>query len=83
LRKALARRRAARLFPLVSSTSLEQYPWRRYRLKMAVMRLPLLDADPCGLAAEKCYAMLATLAAPVELQPHQEQSLEDLWGDQI
>jgi hypothetical protein len=29
------------------------------------------------------YAMLATLAAPVELQPCLEQSPEDPWGDQI
>jgi hypothetical protein len=66
--QTLARRWAARLFPLVSRASLGQDPRRRYRLKMAVMRLPLLDADPYGLAAENCYAMLAILAAPAELQ---------------
>ena len=30
----------------------------------------------------KTYAMLATLAAPVELQPCQEQPVADIWGDQ-
>jgi hypothetical protein len=62
----------------------EQLAEFRVLLDLAAERLWDLQSDFMVLRDEmvKCYAMLATLTAPVELQPYQEQPPADIWGDQ-
>jgi hypothetical protein len=62
----------------------EQLAEFRVLLDLTVERLWDLQRDFLALQTEmvKCYAMLGSLPAPVELQPCQEQSPADIWGDQ-
>jgi hypothetical protein len=62
----------------------EQLAEFRVLLDLTAERLWDLQRDFMALRDEmvKAYAMLGTLAAPMELQPCQEQPPEDLWGDQ-
>jgi hypothetical protein len=67
-----------------STRANEQLAEFRVLLDLTAERLWDLQRDFLALQAEmvKCYAMLATLAAPVESQPCQEQLPANIWGDQ-
>jgi hypothetical protein len=62
----------------------EQLAEFRVLLDLTTQRLWDLQRDFMVLRDDmvKCYAMLGTLAAPMEFQPCQEQPPANIWGDQ-